>query len=224
MNNAINEFDIFDNNSRVIQPVFRKSSSLSNILFSQKKLTTTKDSTGLSKGGTPTVGCADPTVVRRGRRCDSCQMMGGVPFVNIRGAQLHLSGGNCQTSLLIYLGICVECSKPYMGKTVNELRTRINGHRSHLKEMKTADTCSDEFVIDDTNCLAAHAYFCHGIKESKGFNLLYKFSIVQKLCDPKLLLRREQFYINTYKTFVPHGLNVSNPIGLHALLTVQHNS
>ena len=148
-------------------------------------------------------------------------MMGETPSIDIRGASVFLAGGNCKTSLLIYLAICLECTKPYMGKTVNMLRNRINGHRSHLKDMLTADKNTNELLIDDTNCLAAHAYFCHGTIDNKGFNLLYKFSIVQILCDPKLLLRREQFYINTYKTFVPYGLNVSNPIGLHALLTGQ---
>ena len=142
-------------------------------------------------------------------------MMGEVSSVDIRGAQLLLAGGNCQTTLLIYLGICVACLKPYMGKTINELRCRINGHRSHLKEILSADLCKNDLLIDDTNCLAAHARFCHCVKDNKSFNLLYKFSIVQKLHDPNLLLRREQFYINKYKTFVPFGLNVSNPIGLY---------
>ena len=108
-----------------------------------------------------------------------------------------------------------------MGKTVNMLRTRINGHRSHLTDMSMADINSDTLMIDDKNCLAAHAYFCHDVRDNTGFNSLYKFSSVQMLCDPKLLLRREQYYINTYKTFVPYGLNISNPIGLHALLTEQ---
>ena len=87
--------------------------------------------------------------------------------------------------------------------------------------MPLLDINSDHFMIDDYNCLAAHAYFCHDVKDNDGFNSLYRFSIVQMLCEPKLLLRREQYYINTYKTFVPYGLNVSNPIGLHALLTEQ---
>ena len=36
VNNAIDDFDTFPSKSRVIQPVFKKSSSLSNLLFSQR--------------------------------------------------------------------------------------------------------------------------------------------------------------------------------------------
>ena len=64
VNNAINDFAIFENRNRVVQPVFRKNSSLTNLLFSQKKLTTARSLTS----GNPTVKCTDPTVVRRGRK------------------------------------------------------------------------------------------------------------------------------------------------------------
>ena len=92
----------------------------------------------------------------------------------------------------------------------------------HIKKKLTEENiCSDELIVDDTNCLAAHALLCHDIKHSKGSNNLYRFSIVQKLCDPKLLLRREQFYINEYRTLIPLGLNLSNPIGLQALIAMK---
>ena len=122
-------------------------------------------------------------------------MMGGVVSTDIRGAQIFLAGGNCQTSLIIYLCICLECLKPYIGKTINELRVRINGHRAHMKEILAAESCKDDLTIDDTNCLAAHAHFCHGVKDNNAFNLLYSFSIIQKLFDPNLLLYEENNFI-----------------------------
>ena len=143
-------------------------------------------------------------------------MRGAVPNVNINGVRLPLAGGTCKTMLLVYFALCLECMKGYFGKTVNSLRDRISGHRSHMKHMTNAN---DSFVIDETNCMAAHAYFHHNICDNKGFNQLYKFSIAEIVSGPGSILRREQHYINKYRTFVPLGLNISNPIGLKALLT-----
>ena len=53
-----------------------------------------------------------------------------------------------------------------------------------------------------------------------GYAELYTFSIVEKDVTPKNLVIREQHFINKYHTFVPLGLNISNPIGLHALLAL----
>ena len=213
VNVSMKDFEIFDTRKKVVQPVFRKGKSLANQLFSQKLLTLSGSRN--SNNGNPTVRCTDPLVVHRGRRCDACPMMGNVPVMTINRVKLHLAGGNCKTALLIYFSICSECKKPYSGKTINSLRDRISGHRSHMKEMINAN---DDLLIDDNNCLAAHAYFKHNVTDNKGFNHLYKFSIAEILSDPSIILRREQYYMNKYKTFVPFGLNVSNPIGLKALL------
>ena len=76
--------------------------------------------------------------------------------------------------------------------------------------------------VTDENCLVAHLATEHFIKGSEGFNEGYKFSVVEHVSTPNMLLIREQFYINSLKTFLPFGLNLSNPIGLRAKLVVPH--
>ena len=143
-------------------------------------------------------------------------MMGNVASVDVRGKKLLLTGGNCQTTKVIYIAFCTQCTKIYIGKTVNELRIRINWHRGHMKNITNVDK-----LVDDTNCLASHAVKCHNMKDNNDFNALYRFSIVQVVNDPKSLLRREKFFINEYKSSVPLGLNFANPIGLQALLAMK---
>ena len=42
----------------------------------------------------------------------------------------------CRTKNVVYLITCNKCQMQYVGKTTNELRTRISGHRSAIKNSK----------------------------------------------------------------------------------------
>ena len=139
-------------------------------------------------------------------------MMGEIPHVEINGRLLHFDGGKCRSKCLIYLAMCNHCLKFYIGKTIQELRCKISGHRSFTKSFNRNEEVSDE------NCLAAHLTSMHGVIDSKGFNSSYKFSIIEHVSSPGSLLTREQLHINSYKTFSPFGLNIANPIGLKAKL------
>ena len=162
--------------------------------------------------GKPTSRCRTPGVTYRGRPCDGCNMMGETPHVKVNTKVLRLDGGNCKSSCLIYVAICTHCSKCYFGKTIQALRDRISGHRSFMNIFDRKDEVSDE------NCLAAHVITQHNVNDSPGFNLSYKFSVVEHVSAPKLLLTKEQLYINSFRTFRPFGLNTDNPIGLKAQL------
>ena len=129
----------------------------------------------------------------------------------INGVELYCEGGDCKSSIIIYLITCKLCLLNYFGKSINQFRERFNGHRSHLKNIMNADE------IDDENSLAAHAHFVHGVKTAAEFNDLYRFSIVKRLQNPNLLTRVEQSFINKYKTQHPLGLNMNDPIGLRML-------
>ena len=40
---------------------------------------------------------------------------------------------NCNSPCVIYLVTCKKCNKQYVGKSERQLNTRLNNHRSHLK-------------------------------------------------------------------------------------------
>ena len=121
-------------------------------------------------------------------------------------------GGNCKSSCVIYLSQCRHCFKYYVGKTIQELRSRIAGHCAQTKSFDPLIEVTDE------NCLAAHMVKDHSINDSDSFNDSYRFSILEHVSTPSVLLSREQFYINSLRTFQPFGLNLSDPIGLKARL------
>ena len=103
----------------------------------------------------------------------------------------------------------------YLGKTVQALRTRISQHRGFII---TLGASTDQFELDDENTLAAHAIE-HGIRTKAGFNSLYNFFVV-KYVEKERLTISEQELISKYNTVRPYGLNVSNPLGLHAVFRV----
>ena len=74
--------------------------------------------------------------------------------------------------------------------------------------------------VTDENCLAAHISEFHS---NESFNDSYKFSVIEHVPSPDMLLIREQHYINSLRTFRPFGLNLSNPIGLKAKLVPTGN-
>ena len=136
-------------------------------------------------------------------------MMGEIPHISVDNQVIQLDGGNCKSKCLIYIAQCCHCLKLYVGKTIQELRSRIAGHRSHVKSYDPT------LEITDENCLAAHIAECHGTVE---FNDSYKFSVLEHVSTPSMLLIREQHYINSLRTFKPFGLNLKDPIGLEAKL------
>ena len=74
-----------------------------------------------------------------------------------------------------------------------------------------------ETEITDANTLAAHAYNTHGATTKADFNSIYKFSIVARK-EPINLTINEQFLINKFKTYIPLGLNLENPVSMTPIL------
>ena len=118
----------------------------------------------------------------------------------------------CKSLCIIYFAQCIHCLKCYIGKTIQELRSSIAGHRAH--------SFAPLSEVTDENCLAAHLTVDHSINGSDGFNKSYKFSVLEHVSTPRVLLTREQFHINSLRTFQPFGLNMSDPIGLKARLVL----
>ena len=174
------------------------------MLFNQKAL-------GLGTGiGSVTTRCNPlDAPKKRGRPCESCDLMSEESTIEIDNKILVCTGGDCKSFNCNYCVQCNQCSKPYFGKTIIAIGTRIGQHRNFIT---TLDTSIEAIEVDDENTLAAHALE-HGIRTKSGFNSLYKVFVV-KYSEKQMLTINEQNLINSHNTVRPYGLNVANPIGL----------
>ena len=99
---------------------------------------------------------------------------------------------------------------------MNELRTRVNGHRSKFYDLIDSYNKDNNFAlksdeIDDENILGAHLFVEHNVRDKSLFNEHYKFDILCK-CEPDNLRKNEQFYIDKLNTRKPFGLNQINSV------------
>ena len=65
-------------------------------------------------------------------RCGNCDLMSGNDFIKMMSSSkiINTAYGSCITRMLIYHANCKICKKSYVGKTVQILGDRINGHRN----------------------------------------------------------------------------------------------
>lgn len=95
------------------------------------------------------------------RNCQTCSLIPTDHRFTINGIKLESAPGDCSTYNIVYLFMCRHCQKVYVGRTVQKLHFRVNGHRASyyklLKSPHLVDNCDD-----DTYSLGAHLIFDHG--------------------------------------------------------------
>ena len=96
----------------------------------------------------------------------------------------------CTTANCIYLISCKCCKMKYVGKTINSIRCRHNGHRGNIRNGTEA------FVMKD-HLLGKNG---HGLS-----NMIIK---PIELCTKENINKREQFWIAELNTVFPYGLNI----------------
>ena len=84
--------------------------------------------------------------------------------------------------MVIYAAQCRKCSIQYTGRTVQELRSRISGHRGWMNKSKSqtvdVETKHDE---EDEGALAEHLKTVHGLKTTDDFDInLQSFRFVNR--------------------------------------------
>jgi len=102
-----------------------------------------------------------------------------------------------------------------VGRTVQQLRARVNEHRAHYYKLISNPTfCPEE--SDDGYSLAKHLIEHHNKKDRTDFNQCYNVMI---LCNssPKTLDIDEHKYIQKLRTIRPYGLNAVDPFGIPLL-------
>ena len=148
------------------------------------------------------------------KNCKCCGMILSKDSISANGKRIKSAPGNCKTYNIVYLVQCSICKKNYVGRTVNCLHKRMDGHRSKFYEIidgRAVDITSDEYS------LGVHLVD-HGLGTHTDFNDTYKTFILEN-CSPSQLEVKENKYIHLLKSLRPLGLNTINPFGL----TVFHN-
>ena len=209
-NNVLTSSPNWKGENRVIGLVSRRAKNLADRLLKKKQfaLETGDKNTG-TRRCTPKLKPGQRRKV--GRPCESCNMMSNKSAITSKatGKIFRTPSGSCKTKRLVYAADCLLCQKQYSGQTTNNLRTRINGHRSHMT--KEFDPNKDTRHLDEAT-LAQHLKEVHNLDTVELFNTCYTFSILE--VDPQNLDRCEQKWVNNLKTMRPFGLNIEKPCGV----------
>ena len=104
---------------------------------------------------------------------------------------------DCNSINLIYLIQCKECDMQYIGQTRNSLRSRINNHKGD--------------VIHCRNTTIAHHFNSNAcMLEDLKFIPIYRCPELESKDETtKCRLEIEQYFIDSFKTYQPYGLNIA---------------
>ena len=172
-----------------------------------------KMSLGISRGGT-TKCSSSPTT-----KCQCCKVIAPDPKseITVNGQKVLLPNGNCKSKNIIYLSECNLCTNNcYVGRTVQPLHKRVNGHRQGFTNVVRNDLNYGNIVSDseDTHCLGIHLFNEHGI--TSNFNNYLTFHVLEHV-SPLQMEKSEHLWIHKLNTLFPNGMNRSNPFGLPVL-------
>ena len=134
-------------------------------------------------------------------------------IVDYNGKKVMTARGHCKSRCLIYHARCSICDQKYVGKTVQPLHKRVNNHRSNFYSCLRYRGDKRDLEDDDDHLLGLHLYFQHGIRNQKGFNSMYSFTILEN-CNPMNIDLKEHLWIHRLRTIKPYGLNSHDPFGI----------
>ena len=150
----------------------------------------------------------------------------------INGCKFNSTNGTCSTYNVIYLFTCSICNKPYIGRTVCQLNSRVSQHRAafykalSLVKENFNDSLHDHPAVvndkDDLYSLGLHLISDHNKTDKSDFNKFYKVQILEN-ASPKNIDVREHLWIQKLKSLRPLGINRANPFSL-PLLMMNDNS
>ena len=169
-----------------------------------------KMSLGIRWGGTSK--CGDSS------GCQCCNVTPTTPLskVTVNGQKVNLPTGNCKSKNIIYLAQCNLCvDNYYVGRTVQPLHKRVNGHRQGFANVVSkGPNCVESLDTDDSYSLGVHLYNEHGL--TSEFNKHYTFHVLEHV-SPLQMEKIEHLWIHKLNTLFPYGINRSNPFGLPVL-------
>ena len=210
-NKALCMSETWKGESRPIGLVNKRAPNLGDKLFKRRKFALAGHKEADLKP-TGTIRCTGEEVIKRGRKCKGCRMMSGKSSItsNANNNNFHTPNATCKSKMVIYAAECRTCKKQYIGRTVQELRSRINGHRGWMGK-----TLPDDYEHDnaDEASLANHLKSEHKLETPDQFDENFTFTVVQ-ISQPQNLASDESDWIAKLQTLQPFGLNVAKPYGI----------
>ena len=101
---------------------------------------------------------------------------------------------------------------PYVGRTVQELKERIGQHRRAFYAVLDNKNHCNKF--DDAYSMGFHLKDVHNFKNRSDFiNDSFRFVILEN-CSPRVIEKREHYFIHKLNTLRPNGINTSNPFSI----------
>ena len=139
---------------------------------------------------------AIPTVINLKclhNKCLCCNYITNLMYLNIFKVYPppDISNLNCNSTHIIYFIHCNKCQFNYVGQTKRSLKDRLNNHRSNIKTNKPTP-------------IAIHFNQPQHSLTNLKIMPIHQFS---QTYPEKDILNLEKFYINTYKTAYPLGIN-----------------
>lgn len=107
----------------------------------------------------------------------------------------NVSNITCATSGVIYLIQCKKCRVQYIGMTRQTLRQRLGQHRRKIQQGDTSTFLYDHFALPN-----------HSVNDVSVSVIEFVTDIKTSDAD-ELLRQRENFWIRTFCTAYPYGLN-----------------
>ena len=130
----------------------KTAASLSNMLVRSKEA-----SLGKPKG--KTMPCKISKGTRRGKKCMTCDMVSKKDYVvGPNNKRISTAESCCKTRCAIYHASCHQCDKCYVGKTVQPLNKRVNGHRGKFYECLKFKGDRLDLETDDDYALGLHLF------------------------------------------------------------------
>ena len=211
-NKVLQKSESWKDEQSPIGVVHKRSLNLGNRLFKRKRFALTDHNDARNSNGTQQ--CTQGNSRKRGRPCKGCKLMSGRSSItsHSNGKIFHTPPATCKTKMVIYAAECKLCSKQYTGRTIQEIRKRINGHRGWMTKIRIIDGESKNDDEDEAS-LADHLKLEHGMESPNHFDEMFQFTVLQ-IGEPKTLVDMEYKWINALKTLTPFGLNISKPYGI----------
>ena len=164
------------------------------------------------------VACGNPI-------CKCCIQMSGKDTVDLKvglkrkRTKVRCGKGDCSSRNVIYLVKCKCCDKHYVGKTTQQLHSRMNQHRWCFGNFitKQGNINLQTEKDQDNYALGMHLYNEHGVRNLQQFNAMYEVSILE-VTQPRIIDAREHAWIHRLKSINPLGLNLASTFGLPMLL------
>ena len=208
----------FGTDKKLVKVLKRIENTSNNITFRYAKKTASSLKNTLVKSKNASLGQPKgrtmPCVVAN---CMTCGMVSQRDhIVGPNDKTIDTARAQCNTRSVIYHASCRYCPKCYVGKTIQPLNTRINGHRNKFYDLLRYN--GDKLDLDDDDyALGMHLYFHHGLRDRGGFNGGFSLTALE-CCNPQSIDLKEHLWIQRLKCIKPYGLNSHDPFGFPTVL------